>query len=323
MIYLTVLVDKRGNMLEKLKAVFFENGFDIESEKEIQYGVQFKIIKNEDSGLIRFFSGKKGDKVDLSQLKNEGLKDAVIRVLQQSDACGSLVAHLVVTKSSSGDNVSTQTGLFDESSLQGDLIGVDESGKGDYFGPLVIASVFVSQENAETLKAMGVMDSKRIHDEKIIQLSHQIKAICPFDLVSISNPKYNELYASFRNLNTLLAWGHARTIENILSRVSCDRVLCDQFGRDSLIKNALMEKGQAVTLLQRHKAESVVSVAAASIVAREGYITDLAKLSHEYGLSFPKGISQKTIACVKAFETKFGKAALPEVSKSHFKLKGL
>ena len=308
-------------MLEELKRFLSNQGFLIASEKEIQYGAQFVISKDNVSGVIRFFSGKKGDKLDFSQLKDVSLKEAVVSSLRSEKAFSTVLKSVAVNESKK--SVLTSTPLFEEAFEKGDLIGVDESGKGDYFGPLVIASVFVSKENYETLLSLGVMDSKRLNDDKILALSHQIRTLCPVDTVIISNPKYNELYASFRNLNTLLAWWHSQTIENMVSKVACKQVLCDQFGKQSLIETAIKQKGLDVDLRQAHKAESTVAVAAASIIAREGYITALAKLSHEYGLSFPKGISSKTISCVKAFEKKFGTAALPDVSKSHFKLKGL
>ncbi len=111
--------------------------------------------------------------------------------------------------------------------------GVDESGKGDFFGPLVISGVYVDRGIARKLLDAGVQDSKRItSDAKIRALADLIRKETGglIDTVSIGPEKYNELYASFRNLNSLLGWGHARVIENLLAKKpSCSRSLSDQF----------------------------------------------------------------------------------------------
>src|SRR3989441_11752821 len=124
-------------------------------------------------------------------------------------------------------------------------IGIDESGKGDYFGPLVIAGVYVAREQEEQLRAAGVRDSKTLSDKKATALAEQIRALCPSTIVVIGPERYNSLHASFKNLNRLLAWGHARAIENLLEHVSCDRVVADQFGDERFLKSALMAKGRS------------------------------------------------------------------------------
>ena len=115
-------------------------------------------------------------------------------------------------------------------------IGTDESGKGDFFGPLVIAGVLVDEKNAELFKNLGIKDSKKLTDKKMLTLSVEIKKLAPHSVIMISNTKYNELYANIKNLNKLLAWGHARAIENILNSSTCEYALSDKFGDESLIK---------------------------------------------------------------------------------------
>ena len=106
-----------------------------------------------------------------------------------------------------------------------------------------------------------------------------MKNNCVFSIVTINPAKYNELYTKFGNLNKLLAWGHARTIENILEKADCEYALSDKFGDEKLIKNALMGKGQNIKLEQRCKAESDIAVAAASILAREQFLKIMADFS--------------------------------------------
>ncbi len=147
-------------------------------------------------------------------------------------------------------------------------IGIDESGKGDYFGPLVIAAVFVTPTTQTDLSLMQVRDSKKLSDGRVREMAPDIRLLCPHSIVAIGPQRYNELYTKIRNLNRLLAWGHARALENLLQQVDCSLAIADQFGDEQLILNALQEKGKQIRLVQRTKAESDLAVAAASILAR-------------------------------------------------------
>lgn len=197
-------------------------------------------------------------------------------------------------------------------------IGLDESGKGDYFGPLVIAGVHVSPELEGSLRDAGVRDSKSLSDTRVGALSRHIRQSCPHDIVAIGPERYNGMYASFNNLNKLLAWGHARAIENLLERVSCERVVVDQFGAARFLNTALMEKGRRVQVVQKPRAEVEIAVAAASIVARAEFLHRLQDLSRAYGLSLPKGASV-VIAAGKEFVRQHGPDALGRVAKLHFR----
>lgn len=199
------------------------------------------------------------------------------------------------------------------------IIGTDESGKGDYFGPLVIAGVYADEKIKKQLRNLGVDDSKKIKDSHIALLAPKIKEICKYKVVVIGNEKYNELYNKINNLNKLLAWGHARVIENILEETECNIVLSDQFGSPDLIENALMKKGKNITLEQRPKAEENVVVAAASILARDEFVKILSRMSRQYDLEFPKGASNKTKDIGKEFIREYGKGSLNKVAKLHFK----
>jgi ribonuclease HIII len=198
-------------------------------------------------------------------------------------------------------------------------IGIDESGKGDYFGPLVIAGVYVAREQEEPLRTAGVRDSKMLSDKQAAAFAEQIRVLCPFTIVAIGPERYNSLQASFKNLNRLLAWGHARAIENLLEKVPCDRVVADQFGDERFLNNALMAKGQAVKLIQKPRAEEEVAVAAASIIARAEFLRRLQELSTRYGVALPKGASDMVITAGKEFVRRHGTEALGQVAKLHFR----
>ena len=198
-------------------------------------------------------------------------------------------------------------------------IGTDESGKGDFFGPLCIAGAMVNEDAAKILLDAGIKDSKKITDKKILTLEPIIKQYAEYSVVTVSNGRYNELYAKIKNLNKLLAWGHARVIENILEKVDCEYALSDKFGDESLIKSALMERGKSIRLEQMVRAESDIAVAAASVLARAAFVHKIDEMQKDYGITFPKGCAPQVKVAAGEFIDKYGKQRLSEVCKTHFK----
>jgi ribonuclease HIII len=196
-------------------------------------------------------------------------------------------------------------------------IGVDESGKGDFFGPLVIAACYVGPEHLAELD--GVKDSKKLTDPISLRLADRIKATCPHAVIAIGPAKYNELYAKFRNLNSLLAWGHARAIENVLEQVPATKVISDEFAKGGFaVKKALFEKGKNLEFISAVRAEQDIAVAAASILARAEFLRRLKRLGEEFGVTLPKGASNVIDPAV-SFVKKHGAQQLPQVAKMHFK----
>jgi ribonuclease HIII len=196
-------------------------------------------------------------------------------------------------------------------------IGVDESGKGDFFGPLVIAACFVGPEHLAELD--GVKDSKKLTDPMSLRLADVIKRTCPHSVIAIGPAKYNELYAKFRNLNHLLAWGHARAIENVLELRPCDLVISDQFADPARLKRQLFEKGKTITLQSMVRAEADIAVAAASILARAEFLRKLKRLGEEFAITLPKGASTQVLDAGVMFIRKHGAENLSQVAKTHFK----
>jgi len=199
-------------------------------------------------------------------------------------------------------------------------IGTDESGKGDYFGPLVVAGVFLPEKQEGVLRELGVRDCKKISESRLRELSEILKKGYKHSLVVIGPQKYNELYEKLRNINRILAWAHARAIENILEEVPCSLAITDQFGSKLSVLNALMKKGKSIELIQKTQAEEDMAVAAASILARAEFLKRLYFLSKDMQVELPKGSSpQAEEAGVKLVELK-GAQVLDQVAKKHFKL---
>ena len=201
--------------------------------------------------------------------------------------------------------------------------GVDESGKGDFFGPLVIAGAYVDRVIARKLLDLGVMDSKRIgSDQRIKVLAEAIRRIpgLAANVVLIGPERYNELYTRFGNLNDLLGWGHARVIENLLKdRPDCPRSLSDKFANERVILRALIDAGRRIEVEQRTKAEADVAVAAASILAREKFVSWLENKGKQLGILLPKGVSPAVKAAARQLVRIHGPEVLSKVAKMHFR----
>jgi len=198
-------------------------------------------------------------------------------------------------------------------------IGTDESGKGDFFGPLVIAGFFLPEGQEEVLRELGVKDCKRLSDNRVMEIAGQLRKGYVHSVVAIGPERYNELYGRLKNLNRLLAWGHARVMENILEKVNCTEALTDQFGDEKFVKQALLKKGKNINLVQRTKAEEDLAVAAASILARAEFLYRLGKLSEEIGAELPKGASSLVEEAAVKLVKQSGPEVLARVAKVHFK----
>jgi len=198
-------------------------------------------------------------------------------------------------------------------------IGSDEAGKGDFFGPLCVAAVFAEGDMVKRLKKIGVRDSKGMNDKKIAALAKQIKKEFPHHIVKISPAKYNELYAKFTNLNNLLAWAHSAAIMNLVDETGCEKVIVDQFAAEFVMDRAMKSKHPGIELIQRHRGEEDVVVAAGSILARTTFVEGLDALSQQYEITFPKGGGKSTIEFGREFVSRYGPEELSQVSKLHFK----
>lgn len=207
-------------------------------------------------------------------------------------------------------------------------LGVDESGKGDFFGPLCVAGVYVNESVIKAWKGSGIRDSKTIgSDNKIREYAELIRKTpgCVSTVVPIGNEAYNRLYAKMKSVNSMLAWGHARVIENLMGlkyqmQPPPIRAISDQFAHSKdVIEKAIMSLGRGIELVQRHKAEADLAVAAASILARHEFVTRLGKLEKEYDVKLPRGASAAVEDAARQLVEKHGVELLPKVAKMHFR----
>jgi ribonuclease HIII len=206
-------------------------------------------------------------------------------------------------------------------------IGTDEAGKGDYFGPLVCAAVFVNGASIEKLRALGVRDSKTLSDKTIHRLAEEIRSFGQIWAVTTIPPaRYNSLYSEMRregkNLNTLVAWGHARSIEDLLGRrIDAEYAVIDKFADERYLREKLLAstRRSGMRFDHRVRGESDIAVAAASILARDAFVSWLAERSRKLGIVLPKGASPEVITVARRIAAEGGEKALAELAKLSFK----
>lgn len=198
-------------------------------------------------------------------------------------------------------------------------IGIDEAGKGDFFGPLCIAGVYADEAGIKKLLDMGVRDSKRMNDKAIIALASEIKSFFPHSIVRLFPEKYNELYGKFKNLNSMLAWGHSTAIEELVEKTGCKTAIIDQFAGEHVVENALKRKNLDISLTQRHYGEEDPVVAAASLLARSAFVEGIESLGKMLEIYLPKGASTQVIQAGKKVYQTHGREGLEKVGKMHFK----
>lgn len=198
--------------------------------------------------------------------------------------------------------------------------GSDESGKGDYFGPLCVAAVHVPDAaTANLLVEKGVRDSKRIGNAAIGPLAALVRLRCPHATVVLAPPRYNDVYEASPGLNGLLAWAHATALEKLLGQVGPVPVVVDQFARPEVLQAKLKELGRATSVHQRTGGEADVAVAAASVLARADLLAGIAALEAKHGLKLPLGAGPPVTRAARDIAARGGRPLLREVAKLHFR----
>ncbi len=199
------------------------------------------------------------------------------------------------------------------------IIGVDESGKGDFFGPLVVAAFLAPDHDLPKLAALGVRDGKTLSDKRVLEIDIALRDTFPHAIEIIPPETYNTSYEKIRNLNRLLAAAHARAIDRVLEKNEADLALVDQFGKTELVADALAARKQEIRLEQRFRGEEVPQVAAASILARAAFIREMKALSDQYGVDIPKGAAPQVDKAGRELVRLYGPEILSKVAKLHFK----
>ena len=287
------------NNINRFRDKYLNEGYSSSEPQKENYCYSIEVDDGNEKVKIIIYFGKKG-----------------IKTVLQGNKTGSLYREL--SSEMFGEKLFNEQDQFNEPD---NYIGTDESGKGDYFGPLVTAGVLVDPDSRNSLQKIGVRDSKELSDILVKSLSFKIKKILKdkFSVVKINPEKYNSLYSKISNVNNILGWAHARVIENILNEHQVENAISDKFGNSKTIMNALLEKGKKINLRQESKAEKYTAVAAASILARAEVINWFDSANKKYKTIIPKGASSKVEeTAVRLMET-IGEEEIKKLIKFHFK----
>lgn len=199
------------------------------------------------------------------------------------------------------------------------VIGVDESGKGDFFGPLVVGGILIPDSDIAELREMGVKDSKTLSDRRALAVDGVLRSRYPHVLAVLLPSEYNIVYQTIRNLNVLLARQHATVISDLARRHPADLAISDKFGKPELIERALQEFACSIEMRQIVRGESIPQVAAASIIARACFLREMSALSELVGVALPKGAGSAVDQVGRLLVSRFGEKTLLNVAKTHFK----
>lgn len=285
-------------------------GLTTGTEKPVPYGRRIDVSDGSETVPVTLYEGKKGFSLVVGG-KQGGLKKRLESLLSGAPAAGSGEAK--------------PYGFEELEGFESGWIGTDESGKGDVFGPLVVCAVAVDPASVQALTEAGVKDCKQLSDKKVAELAVRIRRVCAgrYGELVLFPARYNSLYAAMRregkNLNHLMAWAHARVLEDTLEKAPCRFAIADKFADVRFVESRLMARGRAIVLVQKPYAERNIAVAAASVLARDSFLRGLAALSDRYGVALPKGAGFPVQDAIARFVEKHGKDVLTEVGKVHFK----
>lgn len=303
--------------------------FEILETKEIDYGKQIKInkstgFKKDIVSLNLYYSTKKkGFSLVSGAKKEHPFRDEIELIANYSYEIQE--QERPTQKAQAKQEVSQPIKTEIADTAWETYGGSDEAGKGDYFGPLVICSFVAKRSQFDELNKLGVRDSKLITPHEIHRIAEHLigKYSQQFQIMKLMPAQYNALYEKFKrsnkNLNHLLAWGHARNILDLQSKCCFEGFIVDKFSSRDLISTSISEIKQ-VKIIQQTKAESDVCVASASILARHIYVSAMEQMSHDYRFNFPLGAGHQVKEAIHEFEKKFGAESLVKVMKMHFKI---
>ena len=307
-----------SSYLENIRQRLYTLPNVVVKDKELPYGRQFQVVAGNEKVVLSVYKGKKG--ISTVWGGQEGLlMNSAMAAISSSSSKKSPDANIL------NSEIKESISLLENcAGFNGVWVGSDESGKGDFFGPLVVAAVLVDTTIAEELIKAGVKDCKILTDKEVQRLAPIIKNLAPINVVLALKPdmynyRYEQLRLEKKNLNHLLANGHISAIRKaVLQRTDCKYALVDQFSIHSGIREALESEFPDLIVVEQKRAEADIAVAAASVLARERFLTLMAELSILAGRALPKGGGETATAQAQEIKNKFGIKILEKLVKKHF-----
>lgn len=303
--------------------------------------ITLKVSDNTKEKMIEFFEDKKRAKTPPYSIFQADSEDTVVTLYESGKAVFQGISadidanmwkemerHLNPTKkvemtnSENKDKKDKKQILVDPKIYNSTSIGSDEVGTGDYFGPIVVSSAYVKKEDIPFLEGLGVKDSKKLTDEKILEIVPKIINRVTYSSVILSNKEYNEKYSSDINMNKLKAILHNKVLSNLVKQgLNYDYIVVDEFAKPFVYFNYLKESNDVIrniTFMTKGE-DKCLSVACASMISRFIFIKEFDKLGKSLGLILPKGASNYVDEVGVTIAKKYGFDKLKEVAKLNFK----
>lgn len=281
----------------KPEELFAKAGVRVESTARIDYGTQYRVSRGAEKAIVNVYQGKKGTRV----------------VVQMNTPLAEELRGLFGTSKPPGPGPKLP--------VWATWCGSDESGKGDFFGPLTVAAVGLTTATAEKAASWNVRDCKTMSDPTALDLDRRIREVLPHKVIGWMPEEYNRRYLTARSVNVLLGEAHAEAIAAVTAKLpGVEAAVVDQFGDEGHVERALRGRDVDVPLIQRPRAdETDLAVSAASVVARAAFLRGMSKLEKDWGLPLHKGAGPETVENARAFLARHGRDKLGEVAKLHFK----
>lgn len=287
------------SLLKKVRAA----GWNVGTQRSIPYGRQYELGDSAGrAALLNAYSGKKG-----------------FSHVAGGKAAAALSADLGIQPAAQTEPAGKQT-AGDPFQLGLPRAGGDESGKGDFFGPLVVSAFHLDSATAKQLAGSGIVDSKKLTDAAILKLAGLLDKTGRGHTITLMPREYNPQYREVGNLNLLLAQVHGRCMQALIKRLGAPgAILIDQFAANAEPLRKAVAPGAGTKFMTRTKAEADLAVACASVLARAAFVEGLKELGTEFGMEFPPGAGPPVIQAGRQFTRTFGREALGQVAKLHFK----
>lgn len=289
---------------QSLLNVARDAGWETESEQAIPYGRLFRLMSGASRATLSCYHGKKGFR----------------HVVAGKD--GDTLASVL----GGGPSAPATVGVGGDDPFSGGLprIGADESGKGDYFGPLVVAAFYIDENTQDALRGIGVRDSKRLSRPQALRMADELDRLERGHVIALHPVDYTERYAELNNVNTLLSELHGACISHLIQRgvdegwAPPHGIVVDRFSTRTRPMDRAITRPRSTKLITAPKAEADAAVAAASILARAAFLEALQGLEQQYGVAFPPGAGTPVLKAGREFVRSFGRDELVRVAKVHF-----
>lgn len=301
--------------------------------------ISFKISENTKQKAIEYFKDKKREKTPAYAVFQADEEDTVVTLYESGTIVFQGISadidaniwketerHLnpgkKIEEKAKKEKKDKQENQLDKKLYNATTIGSDEVGTGDFFGPIVVTSAYVTKDDIPFLEELKVKDSKKLTDEKILEIVPKIIKRIPYKSFIVSNSDYNKYYSKDLNMNKIKAVLHNKVLIDLAEKYPIrDYIVVDQFAKEAVYYHYLQDAKQVcknITFITKAE-DKCLSVACASMISRFIFIKEFDKISHNLGIVLPKGAGPIVDEVAKNIVETFGFNKLYEIAKMNFK----